>query len=74
MNSPYNPSDQLLKQIAAMEDKINKILALNDNKCADDDKCADDKSADDIMRYKKFIKSKKSLLCKLDKLYRDIKY
>ena len=63
MNSPYKPSDQLLKQIVAMEDKINKILAHNDNK-----------SADEIMRYKKFIKSKKSLLRKLDKLYRDIKY
>ena len=61
MNSPYNPSDQLLKQIAAMEDKINKILALNDNK-----------SAEEIIRYRKFIKSKKSLLCKLDKLYREI--
>ncbi len=63
MTNPYKPSDQLLTQITVLEKKINEILKRNKNKDTNETK-----------RYKKFIKDKKSLLCKLNNISAEMKY
>ena len=61
MTNPYDPSDQLLKQITVLENKITDILSRNN-----------DKSNAAIKQHKQFIKNKQSLLSKLHKLHKNI--
>jgi len=61
MTNPYDPAEQLLSQITVLENKITEILTRSLNR-----------DTVEIKRYRKFIRDKKLLLCKLNKLHRDI--